>query len=249
MQNPKTELRKYLNTLIHRLLYIKGLNYQLKLLKEWETPKRAVALETGAYFFKLVMFSFNRTILIELCMLLDDREKRGVIDWLAKANRFTKSLEPTLYNPRTNNFEIVQATVYKDIITKQQKLISSKKSLIKRVIGRRDKALAHSDARYFNKPEDLYVKFPLSIKDIDDLIEALTRILKEQYNYLIGGDLDINVYATTNVDTILLNTRAFRRVWFDKRAISLFPYLYKLDDFEEKLKEHLKKHPSNLKGP
>ncbi len=27
---------------------------------------------------------------------------------------------------------------------------------------------------------------------------------------------------------------------FDKRAVSLFPYLYKLDDFEEKLKEHLK---------
>lgn len=240
MRNPKIELRKYLNKLIHRLLYIKGLNYQLKLLTEWETPKRIVALQTGAYFFKLVVFSFNRTMLIELCMLLDDREKKGVVDWLSKAKRFAKSLEPKLYNPDTDKYEIVKSSLYQNIISKHQKLLGSKKELIYRVKGRRDKALAHSDARYFNKPEDLYVKFPLSIKDVDDLIEILTKILKAQYNYLIGGDLDINIYATTNVDTILLNTRAFKRVWFDKRAASLFPYLYKLDDFEEKLKEHFK---------
>jgi hypothetical protein len=30
-------------------------------------------------------------------------------------------------------------------------------------------------------------------------------------------------------------------VWEDKRAESLYPYLYKLDDYEEKLKEHLSK--------
>ena len=173
-------------------------------------------------------------------MLLDDREKKGVVDWLSKAKRFAKSLEPKLYNPDTDKYEIVKTSLYQNIISKHQKLLISQKELTYRVKGRRDKALAHSDARYFNKPEDLYVKFPLSIKDVDDLIETFTKILKVQYNYLIGGDLDINIYATTNVDTILLNTRAFKRVWFDKRAASLFPYLYKLDDFEENLKEHLK---------
>ena len=173
-------------------------------------------------------------------MLLADRESKGVVDWLSKAKRFAKSLEPKLYNPDTDKYEIVDNSLYQNIISKHQKLLDSKKGLIDRVKGRRDKALAHTDARYFNKPEDLYIKFPLSIKDIDDLIETLTKILKVHYNYLIDGDLDINVYATTNVDTILLNTRAFKRVWFDKRAVSLFPYLYKLDDFEEKLKEHLK---------
>jgi hypothetical protein len=241
LKNPKTEIRKYLNKLIHRLLYIKGLNYQLKLLKEWETSERVVALETGAYFFKLVVFSFNRTILIELCMLLDDREKRGVVDWLFKIKRFAKSLEPKLYNPDTAKYEIVETSLYRNIISKHQKLLDSKKELINRVKRRRDNALTHSDARYFNKPEDLYAKFPLSIKDINDLIETISNILKEQYLYLIGGDLDINVFATTNVDTILLNTRAFKRVWHDKRAKSLFPYLYKLDNFEEALKRHLQK--------
>jgi hypothetical protein len=239
MQNPKNELRRYLNQLIRRLLYIKGLSYQLKLLKEWETPKREIALEKGAYFFKLVSYSFNRTMLIELCMLLDDRERKDVVDWLSKARRFAKSLEPKLYNIDTGKYEIVKTTLYQNSLSKHQKLLDSKKRLINRVKARRDKALAHTDAKYFNKPEDLYVRFPLSIKDIDDLIETLTKILKAHYNYLIGGDLDIKVYATTNVDTILVNTRAFNRVWFDNRAVTLFPYLYKLDDFEEKLKEHL----------
>jgi len=241
MQNPKTELKNYLNKLIHRLLYIKGLNYQLKILKEWETSERLISLEMGAYFFKLVVFSFNRTILIELCMLLNDREKRGIVDWLSKAKQHTKSLEPKLFNHDTNQYEVVKPLLYHNIISKHQKVLEQKKELINRIKGRRDKALAHSDARYFSKPEDIYVKFPLSIKDVDDLIETITDILKEQYLYLIGGDLDINVYATTNVDTLLLNARAFKRVWHDKRAKLLFPYLYKLDNFEEALKEHLNK--------
>lgn len=242
MQNPKSELRKYLNVLINRLLYIKGLDYQLKLLKEWETPKRMIALETGAYFFKLVSFSFNRTILIELCMLLDDREKKGIVDWLFKAKQFAKSLEPTKYNSDTGKREIMKTAFYRNIVTNQQKLISSKKNIIDRVKGRRDKALAHSDARYFNEPDDLYEKFPLSNVEIDDLIVTLTEILRMQYVYLFESNLDIKVYATSNVDTILLYTRAFKRVWFDKRAKSLYPYMYKLDDYEEKLKEHLEKN-------
>jgi hypothetical protein len=241
VQNPKTELRKYLNKLIHRLLYIKGLNYQLKLLKEWETSERLTALEMGSYFFRLVVFSFNRTILIELCMLLNNKEKRGIVDWLSKAKQHTKSLDPKLFNRDTNQYETVKTSLYHNLIIKHQKVLEQKKELINRIKGRRDKALVHSDARYFNKPEDLYVKFPLSIKDIDDLIKTITDILKEQYLYLIGGDLDINVYATTNVDTLLLNARAFKRVWHDKRAKSLFPYLYKLDNFEEALEAHLKK--------
>ena len=242
MQNPKSELRKYLDRLIHRLLYIKGLNYQLKLLREWETPKRMVAIETGAYFFKLVSFSFNRTILIELCMLLDDREKKGIFDWLSKAKQFAKALEPTKYNSDTDKREIMKTEFYRNIVTNQQKLISSKKNIIDRVKTRRDKVLTHSDAKYFNKPDDLYEKFPLSSVEIDDLIDTMTEILRKQYVYLFESDLDIKVYATSNVDTILLHIRAFKRVWFDKRAKSLYPFMYKLDDYEEKLEEHLKKN-------
>lgn len=66
MNNPKAELRKYLDRLIHRYLNIKSLHQQLKSIFEWETPARIEALNLGAYFFQLVTYSLLRTVLIEL---------------------------------------------------------------------------------------------------------------------------------------------------------------------------------------
>lgn len=242
MTNPKEELRDYLKILIHRLLYIKGINKQLKLIKEWETPNRIVALEIGSYFFKLIGFSFNRTLLIELCLLLDGREDKSIIDWLNKALEHAKSLEPSIYNSEKGQWEISNVNSYQKIIGEQQELINSKKIIINNIKGRRDATLVHSDAKYFNNPEDTYTKFPLTNNDIESVIETATKILRMQYLYLFNSDLDIQVHATSNIDTILGYTRAFRRVWEDKRALALYPVLYKLDDYKEKLKEHLEKN-------
>jgi hypothetical protein len=233
MTNPKIELRDYLKILIRRLLYIKGINKQLKLIKEWETPNRIVALEIGSYFYKLVAFSFNRTLLIELCLLLDGREEKSIIDWLNKALENSKSIEPKIYNHEKEQREMLNIDLYCEIIEKQQELINSKKTIIDNIKGRRDTTLAHSDAKYFNNPEDTYAKFPLSNDDIEDVIEVATEILQMQYLYLFGYDLDIQVHATSNVDAVFWHSRAFERVWFDKRAKSLYPYFYKIDDYEE----------------
>jgi hypothetical protein len=252
MQNPKKELRDYLNKLIFRLLYIKGINKQLKLLKKWEIPDKIIALETGAYFFKLVSYSFNRTLLIELCMLLCDREKKGIVDWLSKAKENSKSLEPIIYNPDSGKREILRSEAYQKIVRKQQELIASKKDIIDRVKGRRDKALAHSDARYFNEPDDLYIKFPLSIKEIGELINIASEILSMQHIYLFGSDLDIQVYTTSNIDTILWHIRGFKRVLDDKKAEFLYPYFYRFDNFEEKRRKYLRmlsrSHRDSLKN-
>jgi len=245
MENPKEELREYLKKLIHRLLYLKGLNLQLKTLKEWETPERVIALEIGSYFFRLVQFSFYRTLLIELCLLLDSREQKCIVDWLVKARANAKVLEPSKYNPVTGEREVIKPDAYCEIISEQQNLINGKKEIISNLKGRRDTSLVHSDAKYFNNPKDVYEDFPLPTEDLLSLIEIATEVLRMQHVYLLGSDLDIQIYATSNIDTILLHTRGFRRVWFDKRAESLYPYLYKLDDYEEKLKEHLSKHSKN----
>ena len=237
MQDPKNEIRDYLNKLIHRLLYVKGLNKQLKLLREWETPNRIIALEIGSYFFRLVGFSFYRTLLIELCMLLDDREEKCIVDFLAKAKEHAKAIEPKRFNVTKYKREVVNFQEYQKIIEEHQKLINSKNDIIKNVRGRRDSSLAHSDAKFFNNPDDTYIKYPLSDENIDELIELSTEILRTQHLYLMDSDLDIQVYATSNIDTILWHTRGFNRVWFDKRATELHPGLYKLDDYEERLKE------------
>ena len=237
MQDPKNEIRDYLKKLIHRFLYVKGLNKQLKLLREWETPNRIVALEIGSYFFRLVGFSFYRTLLIELCMLLDDREKKCIVDFLEKAKEHAKAIEPKRFDVSKFKREPVNFQDYQNIIEEQQKLINSKSEIISNIKGRRDTSLAHSDAQFFNNPDDTYVKHPLSDENIEDLIELSTDILRTQHLYLMDSDLDIQVHTTSNIDTILWHIRGFNRVWFDKRATELHPGLYKLDDYEERLKE------------
>jgi AbiU2 len=235
MTNPKEELHNYLERLISRLLYIKGINKQLKLLEEWEIPSRIIAIEIGSYFFRLVSFSFNRTLLIELYLLLDDREAKGIIDFLNKAHEHAQAVEPSNYNSETGKREIISVNEYRKIIQKQREMLNSQKSIIENIKERRDKSLAHSDAKYFNKPENIYIKFPLSNNDIETIIEVATEILRMQNIYLFESDLDIQVHATSNVDTILTNTRGFNRLWFDKRATDLLPGLYRVDDFEEEL--------------
>jgi len=237
MQDPKNEIRDYLNKLIHRLLYVKGLNEQLKLLREWETPNRIIALEIGSYFFRLVGFSFHRTLLIELCMLLADREEKCIVDFLSKAKEHAKAIEPKRFNIKKGKRDFINPKEYQDIISTQQGLITSKKEIIENIKGRRDTSLAHSDANFFNNPDDTYIKYPLSDENINELIDLSTEILRTQHLYLMDSDLDIQVYATSNIDTILWHTRGFNRVWFDKRASELHPGLYKLDDYEERLKE------------
>jgi hypothetical protein len=211
----------------------------LRLLKEWENPNRIKALEIGSYFFRLVGFSFYRTLLIELCLLLDDREEKCIVDFLTKAMEHAKAIEPKRHNPKTGKREIVGFEAYQKIIEEQQELINSKNDLINNVKGRRDTYLTHSDAKFFNNPDDTYVKYPLSDENINEMIALATDILRTQHLYLMDSDIDIQVHATSNIDTVLLHTRAFNRVWFDKRAAELQPRLYKLDDYEEKLKEHL----------
>lgn len=239
MTNPKEELRDYLKKLILRLLYVKGLSKQLNLLKEWETPTRITALEIGSYFFKLVGFSFYRTLLIELCMLIDDREKRCIVDWLEKAKEHARAIEPSIYNSDKEQRVALNVEEYQQIICEQQELINSKKEIIEKIKGLRDSTLAHSDAKYFNNPEEVYIKFPLSNDDIDIIIETATDILRMQHVYLLKSDLDIQVHAASNIDRVLCYLRAFDRVWRDERTKSLYPYLYKLDNYEELLKEHL----------
>lgn len=242
MTDPKNEIREYLQKLIHRLLYVKGLNKQLKLLKEWETPERIIALELGSYFFKLVQFSFYRTLLIELCLLLDDREEKCIIDFLEKANEHAKVIEPKRFNTEKWKREMINTKEYQDIVCEQRKIINSKKEIINNIKGRRDTSLAHSDANFFNNPEDTYIKYPLSDENIEILIDLATEILRMQHVFLFDSDLDIQVHATSNIDTILWHTRGFNRVWFDKRARELHPGLYKLDDYEARLEDLLNKN-------
>lgn len=175
-------------------------------------------------------------------MLLDDREEKCIVDFLNKAKEYAKSIEPKIFKLSSGKHEAIDLAEYQNIITTQQELFNSKKEIIDNIKGRRDTSLTHSDSKFFNNPNDTYVKYPLSDENIESVIELATEILRMQHVYLMNSDLDIQVHATSNIDTILWHTRGFYRVFHDERARPLYPGLYKLDDYEERLKDLLNKN-------
>lgn len=85
MEDPKKQLNEYLNNLIFRYLHIHSLNHQVSLILEWESPGKLQTLNIGSHFFNLTINNFSRTVLLELCKLVSNREQKSLIDWLRKA--------------------------------------------------------------------------------------------------------------------------------------------------------------------
>lgn len=233
MKNPKKEIREYLTNLIKQLLYVNGLDEQLKIIKSWESVDKYEALNHGGYFFRLVAYSFNRTILVELCKLFSDKEQKSIIDFLKKAKENSVAIEPSKFNPELQNREVLKPEIYCGYIEEQEKMISSKAEIITNLKTHRDKALAHSDSEYFSDPEKLYANFPLEGKEIDDLISTAKEILRYQHVYLFESDLEIKVYSIHSLNEVLQYTRAYKRILDDKVKGGAEYLRYKWDDYKE----------------
>ena len=236
MKDPGKQLRDYLEKLIRRFLYIKSLDRQLKLINEWETPYRVEALNIGSYFFMLVTYSFARTILIELCKLVSEKEQKSLVDWLKKAKEHAAAIRPTRYNPDYSDTEreSIKPEEYSIIIDSHEGQLDSQKAVISRVKAQRDRALTHADAAYFNNPQELYKHYPLSTSDIDGLMDTVSDILRTQHVYILESDLHMEISSAHNVDLILRLARAFHRVRKDKKLIArgFKPVDYLYDDNE-----------------
>lgn len=236
MNDPQKQLRDYLKRLIENYLYIKALDGQLKLLAEWESPKRVEAIELGGYFFQLVTYTFGRTILIELYKLLSKREDKSLLDWLKKAFEHAGAINPTLYNPETGLRESVPVQEYRKIIKQHEAEIDAHSVTIQRIKSRRDKALAHAESAYFNDPKKAYKKYPLSCSDIDTLMDTVSEILRWHHVYLLQSDMRMEVVSATNVDVVLQYARGFQRARKNRALIEkgFKPFRYMHDDYDER---------------
>ena len=233
MINPIKEIPEYLEKLVRQYLFITGMNRQLEIMREWEAPNRIEALNEGSYFFRLVSYSFTRTIFIELAKFISKNEERSLIDFLEKAKMFSKSIFPAKYNQEIENRESISTEEYTKIIDSQLQKIQEQEKIITSIKKRRDTVFAHTDSKYFNNPNIVYEHFPISLSDVDNLMLLITDILRTHHSFLLNSDIDLEIKSLGNVDNILINNRAFRRVWKDKRIIEcgIKPFQYKLDDY------------------
>ncbi|MGD1045636.1 MAG: hypothetical protein ABR936_09965 [Bacteroidota bacterium] len=230
MKNPKEELSEYLNILIGRFFYIKNLDNQLKVLKDWESPKRVEAIEVGSHLFGLLSYSFQRTILIELCILLSKREEKSLFDFLLKSEENANAIIPQMDIQLRDNPNI-SVNQYKPLIQEHKKQLDEKSDIIKRIEARRDKNLAHADATFFNNPNDIYQRYPIDINEIDELMEIISNILKAHHIYLFGVDMDMEFRTSSGTEAILIYIRAYKRIWEDDRLKHINSSIYSQDDY------------------
>jgi hypothetical protein len=150
MNNPRTQLRAYFNTLFQRFLNTKSLYGELKRILEWKT-KRFEAYRLGAYSFELAEYSLLRTVLVEMSALLSENEERSLIDWLNKAKEHAGSLGPTRYNPGGSRGErqLIKKEEYRAVLDEHRKSLEAQQALIGHIKARRDKVIAHFDKAYF----------------------------------------------------------------------------------------------------
>ena len=220
MINPKEKLREYLDQIIHRFLNTKSLFHELKRINSWSTPDRLETLNHGCYFFQLSTYSMTRIYLVELATILCEREERSLIDWLKKAQDHAKSICPTRYNPNhKGDREPVKTEEYKTIIDQNLRELSSHGNVIGRIKGWRDKSIAHLDKTYFDNPSAIYEDYPINNIEIDQLIETVSKILREHYLYLFQADLRMEILSEMNADAVLNYVRAFQRIRKDNELI------------------------------
>lgn len=230
----KEELKKYLGKLIEWFLFIRMLDDELKMMQEWLTrrPQGDITLNIGASFFNLVQKSFDLTLLLELCKIIDDDEDKSLRDWLTQAKIHTKALSLTRYNVNTGKREPVKISEYQKIVGKQLLKLDPNRDIIKNLKARRDKAIAHTDASFFNSPKDHFEKYPLKVGDVDEILETVSNILREQHLFVFESDADLTtVHTVHNLNRVLEFVRGFERAQKDEKLKKMGIYVmrYKWD--------------------
>ena len=233
MKNPNDELREYLYKLIHRYRNIKSLDQQLKSIYEWHTPDRFEALNLGAHFFWVADYSLSRIIFVELSMFLSKKEARSLRKWLNKAKEHAASMNPTRFNKIEREYEPIKPEKYRRIIDCHIAQLQARQDVIDRIKAHRDKAIVHLDKEYFNDPQALDTKYPLSAGDIDDLMEVVSCILRKHYSCLFQASMSMEVGSVQNVDKLLQYARAWMRVRRDYNLIEkgFKPVEYMREDY------------------
>jgi hypothetical protein len=221
MINPKEKLREYLDQLIHRFLNTKSLFQELSRIYSWYVSDRLETINLSSYFFQLSTYSMTRIYLVELAIMLSEKENRSLLDWLKKAHEHAESIGPTRYNPNhaIADREPIEVEEYKAIIDSHISQLESHKNLIGRIKALRDKSITHLDKTYFENPSAINRDYPINNDEIFQLIETVSKILKQHYSYLFEADLRMEILSEMNVDVILNYARAFQRARKDNALI------------------------------
>lgn len=214
MNNPHTELRKYLYELIRIYLNIDGMYKQLKNTCKRNTSAKIKARTFGSYFFSLVSYSLRHTIQVELSRFLSKKEEISLFSWLKRAKEYSESVRPTRYNATSGKRECIEPKKYCDTINDQIAQLRDRQDVIDRIRMRRNK-IVHLDENYFyfNDLKKLDMSHGIDDSELDDLMEVVRCILQKHYSCLFEGETDMEAGSARRVNRVLKHMRAWMQAW------------------------------------
>jgi len=236
MEDQKHPVIQYFEKIFFRYLHIDSLNRQINQIMDWHMPGRMEAITIGSHFFELALYSFGRIVLIDLLKLVNEKEDRSLFHWLEKAKREAPNLEISRYNSDSGLRNPIPVAEYHELINAQLAQLRGYTEIVEGIRVRRNKMIAHADKKFFDDPERLFQRYPMAGLDIQPLMVTIKSILHEQYLLLLHADSGMEVHATSDVERILGFTRAFHRVYHDRRITRdcrIKVYQYLRDDYNE----------------
>lgn len=213
MTDPKKELPIYLGKLIGWFVFIKYIFDERERFNLWmQKPEGVNAIDEGRSFFNLFQRISSHALLIELCKFIDEDEEKSLMDFLNKCKENATPLEPMSLLTDGLPKKIIPAEKFGVIIDEMIAKLNECDNVIQNLKTHRDKALAHTDASFFNDPDKHYETYPLPVKDVGELLNTANTILRKMALYLSQGDIDFTLHTVRGVDRVLEFMRAYNKL-------------------------------------
>lgn len=213
MTDPKKELQVYLRKLIDWFVFIKYIFDEREKLDLWiQKPEGIIALDEGRSIFNLFQRISNQTLLIEICKFIDDDEEKSLIDFVIKCKEHAKPLEPMLLLTEGFPKKILSPEEFEIVIDEMLAKLDQHKEVIQKLKIRRNKALAHTDASFFNDPDKHYETYPLPVEEVGKLLMTIDEILKKLSLYIFQADYDFTLHTVRGVDRVIEFMRAYSTI-------------------------------------
>lgn len=135
-------------------------------------------LNVALYFFTTVEEALEMTVMISLSKLYEGRGSRNLMKLVnfALANR--------------KDIDWKHEPVTTEDMEEHKQLIEEQEDIVGKVISRRNEFYAHHDKDYFLDADELPDDYPISLDEVEQLIETAKKVVGDYYEAMEGRDIN-----------------------------------------------------------
>ncbi|MBO6622402.1 MAG: hypothetical protein JJ892_11950 [Balneola sp.] len=225
------EIVNHLKELRNSVLYTVTLLHQMDLIIKWQSEKDPTD-EAGirGQFFGMVSVCFYRVIVLECYKLIWDTEHQNLYEFLNQLSKFYDQASPS-----DGDGNIIDRDEYVQLIRDQKKELNQFKGVKNNIQELRNNLIAHSDSTYYLDKNKVGKDFPVTWKDLNDLLDVIKNIVRRQYSLISDADVDMSrIHAGTNARQYLERLRAMERFWKNDNLNNVRKIAFFSDEYDPK---------------